>query len=142
MKYIFLDIDGVLNSSNNKKLIDGVVDENKYLLLKKLINQTNAKVIIISSRRLYIEDRNQLLNIFDDIYDKVSFISFKLLSKYRKDEINLFLKDNIVSSFVILDDIDDNYTKDEFINKHFIHVDGVTGLNELNIEKAIEILNK
>lgn len=141
MKYIFLDIDGVLNSSNSKNLIDGVIDENKYSMLKNIIDQTNARVIIISSRRLYLEDRNQLLNIFDDIYDKVSFLSFKLLNKYRKDEINIFLNNNTVRSFVILDDIDDNYTKDENINKHFIHIDSVTGLNEKDVKKAIEILN-
>ena len=61
MKYIFLDIDGVLNAPGDKNLIEGVIDKNKYSLLIQIINKTNAKVVIISSRRLYQEDRNILL---------------------------------------------------------------------------------
>lgn len=142
MKYIFLDIDGVLNAPGDKNLIEGVIDINKYSLLQQIINETNAKVVIISSRRLYQEDRNILLKALDDIYNRISFISFKLLSKHRKDEIKLFLENNEFESYVILDDIDCNYTLDREINKHFIYIDGVVGLTKENAEVAIKILNK
>lgn len=142
MKYIFLDLDGVLNAPGDKNLIDGVIEPNKYSLLKDIINATNAKIIIISSRRLYKEDREVVLKVFDDIYDIVAFISYKLLSKYRKDEIKMFLENKDYESYVILDDIDCNYTLDSEINKHFIYIDGVVGLTKENVEEAIKILNK
>lgn len=142
MKYIFLDIDGVLNAPGDKNLIEGVIDINKYSLLQQIINKTNSRVVIISSRRLYQEDRNKLLKALDNIYNRISFISFKLLSKHRKDEIKLFLENNEFESYVILDDIDCNYTLDSEINKHFIYIDGVVGLTKENAEVAIKILNK
>ena len=142
MKYIFLDIDGVLNAPGDKNLIEGVIDINKYSLLQQIINETNSRVVIISSRRLYQEDRNILLKALDDIYNRISFISFKLLSKHRKDEIKLFLENNEFESYVILDDVDCSYTLDSEINKHFIYIDGVVGLTKENAEVAIKILNK
>lgn len=141
MKYIFLDIDGVLNAPGDENLIEGVIEPNKYSLLKDIINKTNSKVVIISSRRLYAEDRNVLLKALDDIYYSVSFISYKLLSRYRKDEIDIFLKNNPCESYVILDDIDCDYSLDNEINKHYIYIDGITGLTAANAKYAIEILN-
>ena len=74
MKYIFLDIDGVLNAPGDKNLIEGIIEPNKYNLLKSLISKTKSKVVIISSRRLYKEDRDLLLKALDDIYADLMFI--------------------------------------------------------------------
>ena len=142
MKYIFLDIDGVLNASGDKNLIDGIIDEYKFNLLKLIIKYTNAYVVIISSRRIYLEDRNSLLRALDDIYDRISFISYQINYKYRKDEINEYLKTHPCSSFVILDDIDSKYSTDEFINKHFICISTSIGLTVENVKEAIKILNE
>jgi hypothetical protein len=120
MKYIFLDIDGVLNAPGDKNLIEGIIDYSKLELLKELISKTNSKVIIISSRRIYKEDRDLLLRALDDVYNDLSFISFKMNYKYRKDEINYFLSNNPYEAYVILDDIDSNYTKDNIMINHFI----------------------
>ena len=141
MKYIFLDIDGVLNAPGDKNLIEGIIDNYKLELLKKLINKTNSKVIIISSRRMYKEDRDLLLKVLDDIYYDLSFISYKINFKYRKDEINLFLSNNQCDSYVILDDIDSNYTKDSKMVNHFIHINGMYGITIDDYNKALEILN-
>ena len=47
MKYIFLDIDGVLNAPGDKNLIEGIIEPNKYNLLKSLISKTNSKEMSI-----------------------------------------------------------------------------------------------
>ena len=64
---IFLDIDGVLNSSNSKELILNIVDLNKLKMLAKLINLTDSEIIIISTRRRYESERNDLIYCSGDI---------------------------------------------------------------------------
>jgi hypothetical protein len=140
MKYVFLDIDGVLNAPGDKNLICDVIDNYKLELLKKLISKTNSKVVIISSRRIYKDDRDLLLRALDDIYDDLSFISYNMNYKYRKDEINLFLSNNSCDGYVILDDIDSNYTKDSKMINHFIHINGMIGFTINDYNKALEIL--
>ena len=140
MKYIFLDIDGVLNAPGDKDLIEGIVAKDKLDLLKELINKTNSKVIIISSRRLYKEDRDLVLKALDDIYDDISFISNKLTSKYRKDEINDFLLTHPCLKYVILDDVDCNYSEDFFMVKHYVPIDGILGFTVDDYIKALKIL--
>lgn len=140
MKYIFLDIDGVLNAPGDKNLIEGVVEEYKYNLLKKLINKTNSKVVIISSRRIYKEDRDLLLKALDDIYYDLLFISLKMNYKYRRDEINAFLNNNPCEAYVILDDIDSNYTKDSIMINYYIPINGMLGFTDKDYEMALKIL--
>lgn len=140
MKYIFLDIDGVLNAPGDKNLIEGIIEPNKYNLLKSLISKTKSKVVIISSRRLYKEDRDLLLKALDDIYVDLMFISYKLTSKYRKDEINQFLIKNPCLNYVILDDIDCYYSEDDVMVKHYVPVDGILGFTYDDYLKALKIL--
>ena len=52
MNYIFLDVDGVLNSEiylSSHLDDDAVLDENAIKLLAELVNKTDAKVILSSS---------------------------------------------------------------------------------------------
>ena len=142
MKYIFLDIDGVLNAPGDKNLIEGIIEPNKYNLLKSLISKTKSKVVIISSRRLYKEDRDLLLKALDDIYADLMFISYKLTSKYRKDEINQFLIKNPCLNYVILDDIDCGYSDDNWMVKNYIPIDGILGFTAEDYMKALKILEE
>jgi hypothetical protein len=74
LKVIFLDVDGVLNHSDYK--ID-IIDLNKILLLKKLIDLTDAKIVLSSTwRRKY----DQYGNI---IYDNNYKILEMILKKYN-----------------------------------------------------------
>lgn len=141
MKYIFLDIDGVLNAPGDKNLIEGIVDKNKLELLKEIAINSSSKIVIISSRRIYEEDRNQLLKALDDLYYQLSFISFRINFKYRKDEIKCFLSNNKCKAYVILDDIDSNYSKDAEIFKHYVSINGYNGLTKNDTITAINILN-
>ncbi len=54
MKIIFLDIDGVLNSRQydaERGTAEGNIDVSRLLLLKQLIDQTGAKIVLTSSWR-------------------------------------------------------------------------------------------
>ena len=75
MNIVFLDIDGVLNSRN--KLIELYYktgkphsgtnypfDEKCLENLKRLIEETNSKIVITSTWRKYEEDMKKLINIF------------------------------------------------------------------------------
>ena len=73
MNIIFLDIDGVMNCEEemirllkeNTNLVNASLPEAyRCELLKTLINQANAKLIISSSWRLSLRDLQQLFDIF------------------------------------------------------------------------------
>ena len=58
MKIVFLDIDGVLNSQAYDRvrgLYDGVIDESRLPLLKRILQQSDAKVVLTSSWRRHFD---------------------------------------------------------------------------------------
>lgn len=162
-KIIFLDIDGVLNSNkyfeNNylkHKLIKRTLDDNipdnvkeKMLeidstridMLKEICDITGAKIVITSlwkRNRLYPYIEKELINMGLPIIDK----TINLQGKRRGEEIKLYLKNNIVDNYVIVDDeifddfIDlmDKLIKTSFYNK--------MGLEEEHKKQMIKILGK
>lgn len=171
MKVIFLDIDGVLNTSETfmkrrieyektKKWITEI-DLHRVARLKYIINMTGAKIVLSSAWRLmgefsdgeYISKSNllkELLDIFDSfgikIYDITPYIDSK-----RGEEIQSWLKNKKVESFVIIDDETTDLM--EFCNKELIktsflkdgvmleNMDDCTGLCKEHVDKAISILN-
>lgn len=137
---IFLDIDGVLNSSNSKELILNIIDLNKLKMLAKLINLTDSEIIIISSRRRYESERNDLIYCFKQYDLNISFIPDDINYRNRADEILKYLENRKYNTFVILDDLDLGYSNNELLNDHFILIDGIVGLSKNNCLKAIEIL--
>ena len=134
MKVIFLDIDGVLNSDEYfdkiKKLdikgIEGMIDVEKIKLLKKAIDETGAKVVLISSWRFTTNAQSLkvLLANYEIHVDSTPFIQNK-----RGLEVKKWLLDNEgVEDFVILDDeIFDTY--DEWLIKHLIKISSGNGHN-------------
>lgn len=137
---IFLDIDGVLNSSNSKELILNIVDLNKLKMLAKLINLTDSEIIIISTRRRYESERNDLIYCFKQCDLNISFIPNDINYRNRSDEILKYLGNRKYNNFVILDDLDLGYSNNKLLNDHFILIDGIVGLTKNNCLKAIEIL--
>ena len=63
LKVLFLDIDGVLNSSywnetHQKEISAGtLLDEEKIKILASLINKTKAKIILHSGWRFWFDDK-------------------------------------------------------------------------------------
>lgn len=92
MKVIFLDIDGVLVHSNYKNQETKNIDESKIKLLKKIIEETSAKIVLTSNWRTpYIENGkiyrqpeyytlSSLLKKYGiDIYDQTPLHKLKFL---------------------------------------------------------------
>lgn len=167
MKIIFLDIDGVLNTS--KTFYDNYVyfkktgirkiplDEERIVYLKEIIQKTEAKIVLSSSWRLYFE-KNIKLRPINEYAQKL----VDLLSKYdlfiyditpmerlgvRQNEINMYLESHPdIDSFVILDD--DTSDLFWFIDNHLIKMNFYDSQSELSglcpehIPLIISVLNK
>ena len=161
MKVIFLDIDGVLNSSNyfdetsdvfynyidyldekyelEKWLIQ--IDMNKLYLLKEIIDRTNSKVVVSSSWRnlkYYTFIEEYLINKGIPIIDTT-----KSLNNKRGLEIKTYLMEHpeITNYIIIDDDIFPDYDEELLFN--LIHTNFYNdGLNDDNYEDAIYKLKK
>ena len=156
MKVIFLDIDGVLNSwSTNYR-----ITTQKLQLLNKIIENTDAKIVISSSWRVGSKDVEDFLrnNFKKDDFRLDSF------NNVTNDECitNIFYNDNIIGltdtsgpsrgdeiqrwldthdnieSYVILDD-DSNMLDSQLEN--FVQTDTYFGITEREVQLAILILN-
>jgi hypothetical protein len=157
MKVIFLDIDGVLNNSDDSDLHEGEGTMNFYspncvAILNSITGWTKAKIVVSSTWRLgvtLVDLQVQLrsMGITGQVIGKTE--DLRVLDGYRGNEILKWIKDNkdILSynfyheykSYVILDDDTDMllWQKD-----NFVHTDGNLGLTDLDAAKAIRILLK
>lgn len=164
MKYIFFDIDGVLNGTDeNGNLIDDEIHIDKVNNLIKIVKATGAKLVMSSSWRRNWDENGNLKSSLEPaklltdlliaadcpIYSITPFIDYE-----RDKEIKEWLSQYAVtgSSFVCLDDEKSYYKNDVFFNNKFIHTapahcDGayghgdVVGLFDSHVTKAISILN-
>lgn len=172
MKIIFLDVDGELTYSDYQNEDTANIDIEKVKLLKEICDKTNAKVVISSSWRGYGDYTPRIycilldiLNKYDiEVIDKTSYIPTEFDGdvseltacttveelpyfqiKYgtgRAAEIQKWINEHDVDSFVILDDEDFSWS-DYGYDKHWIQPTwfGNGGLKEEHVIKAIEILN-
>ncbi len=149
MKVIFLDFDGVINDIRKKDVL--VVSE-FVLNLKKIVEQTNAKIVVTSSRKNeFIGVQNikhedticykyfeiPLKNMGIEIYDYTSFLGAdKNIEKEM--EIELYLKEHSeIKDFVILDD---DIIMHKFL-EHQVFIEYSNGLLSEHVNPAIRILN-
>lgn len=134
-KVIFLDIDGVLNDDDYTGI---KVHEDKVKLLAKLVNATDADIVISSSWRYYIRQYilrisegeeippdmapvRLLTSLFERYNLKISGFTPELSSgpDARPMEIRAWLINQInIDSFVILDD--DNFWTWKWMDRYFI----------------------
>lgn len=147
MKYIFLDIDGVLN--NNKTVVlspEGYtgISDNLAKRLGKIISRTGAKPVLISSWRYKsgIEDilymRRRLKR-----YNAIPVGEIKEPNKcrlLRGAGIKLFLETHQHDEFVILDDYLFDFYEEELL-PYLILTNPETGLTMEDVENAVKILN-
>ena len=168
-KYLFLDFDGVLNTSRYAKLLrnEGIdpfdefgamFDPETIVNLKSIIEQTNCKIVLSTSwrnegllrMRSLWKDRNLpgeifsmtpilLSTTYQDSLNGEMFCIPELNAKAL--EINAWLQQNASKSFnyVIVDDENVFFQKQQ---KHLVLTDEYDGLTVDKADKAIEILNQ
>ena len=149
-KVIFLDFDGVLNSKaylENHNEYGVVIDPTRLDLLKKIVYETDAKIVLSTSWRehwniiplLCNETGKKINKIFSGaglyIYDKTPD-----LNRNRYEEITAWLKSNSeVTKFVVLDD---EPFEEGMLKGHFVLTSRLrNGLENYDAEKAINILS-
>lgn len=152
MKVIFLDIDGVLNSlayDRERKENDGNIDETRLPLVKRVVDETQAKIVLSSSWRTHWnrnlslcdsvgKDMVALFAVYQlEIYDKTPVLS----SNDRAEEIRVWLNQNpTVTHFVILDDNRFGWgALQEYLVSTSYRIG--RGLEEKHLLKAIRLLN-
>lgn len=175
MKVIFLDIDGVMNSTEEMialynqygSSIDNTLPSpTKCKLLKQLVDETGAKLILSSSWRLSLNAIQKLIDLFEPyslvlsgftcheveskkfkntLYEDINpryqhtIGDFGIYIEDRGAEIAAWLLDHPkVSNFVILDD-EDSDIKAWFPN-NLVKTDLLNGLTEEKVLECIKIL--
>ena len=164
MKVVFLDVDGVLNDDYTNELIPNSIFigiDNKYVKnLKKIIDATDAQIVLSSTWRIHQVKNNQNLN---ESVDCLKYLK-KKLDKYglhyvsttphinhykRGTEIKQWIEQNndiTIDGWVILDD-QFFFDFDEEMIKHLVQTEHMKnfgysyGLNDDDVKKAIQILN-
>jgi len=138
MKIIFLDVDGVLNSVQDR--FSWTIESDKHLiLLACIVRRTNAKIVVSSSWRncSLLDTLKKRLNDFSmSIYDKTCCSEHGI----RGLEIKEWLDNhNDIESFVILDD--EAFDIKEHFPNNFVQTSMKVGLQKEDAEKCIAILS-
>lgn len=156
MKIIFLDIDGVINSNFTDEYTKSgslFVDDDKILLLKQLIDETGAKVVLSSTWRvgwnhLQLGVESQLMHDFVELRDKLwehgielydRTIILDAFMRRRGEEIQAYLDNhNDIDGYVILDDLNGKYLRP--CSSHLVQTSEWRGIEEKHIKVAKRIL--
>jgi len=139
-KIIFLDIDGVLNSQGDKNLIENTFEENKLNNLVKLVKNSKSELVIISDRRIILDERLMIERVFDKYEILVNYLSLKRTHRKRSDEVLFYLSNHECSNYVILDDNDLGYSEDIVLCSHFINT-YKNGFTNKEYIKALTLLD-
>ncbi len=156
MRVIFLDFDGVITTLKSRWKLDA----DKMLLLKRIVDDTGAKIVISSSwRRFTLEDTiktitdtvgnyyvggnpflcpESVIGITERMYSFCYGNEDKHFILPRGVEIKHYLEEHPdIENYVILDD-DSDMLLEQIDN--FVQTDGIEGLTDDDVERAIEIL--
>lgn len=154
-KIIFLDIDGVLNSSDFDDRCrrdywldpptEEILDADAIMTLRYIVDQTGAEVVMSSSWREYPEAKWKAIMMLE-LYG-VQVVDSTPLSKpgpkawdYRNEEIKAWLAEHPdVTNYLILDDIPMTYTEQA---RRQVLTTMQKGLLREHADKAIEILSE
>lgn len=160
MKVIFLDIDGVLNNDRTKERFEGYVfvSDDKILLLKELIDQTGAKIVLSSTWRRgwfckeHVSEPTsadlQDIRLFEALVSKLKEFDIELMDYtedfgFRGEEIDLWLKQwrgEPIESYVILDDMGGAEMRPH--SRYLVQTGFWDGILPKHVQKAVKFFNK
>jgi hypothetical protein len=157
MKIIFLDVDGVLNTTSTKEMFEEYtfVEDEKVQLLKQLVTRTGAKIVLSSSWR-YGWWAEKIINptssdlssirLFEALKKKLSEYGLELLdhtdeTSTRGQEIAWWLESwdgEPIESFVILDDMHLSWLLPH--TSHVVSTSISEGLTQSHVDRAVNVL--
>lgn len=137
MKVVFLDIDGVCNCATTKQRHRGYIGIDPYMafLVGKIFLDTDAKLVLSSTWRLWPETREEVKKQVYEIYD----ITEDIRPGFRGAEVRKWLEEHPeVTKYAILDDNSDFYPDQK---PNFFKTTWETGITEEIAKKVTEHLN-
>ena len=148
---VFLDIDGVINSSENIQNQHALglpttggciaIPDTMLLRIKRILEETNSYLVISSTWRKFNDHMQNLENQFRKVGVNINGITDKTGSD-RGYEILAYLRNNnlVGHPYIVIDD--DSFDIVKYIPKdNFIHTSGFIGLTDEQAEKAIKSIN-
>jgi hypothetical protein len=130
--FLFLDVDGVLNTFVSLRKGDEL-DDLCCRQLRRIIAETGCEVVLSSTWRLYPPLAKRVFRVVGRRCEATP----EMRGNCRGAEIDTFLIDHPGRGYVIVDDDDDMLEKQL---PHFVQTNGVDG--GLTEEKATEIISK
>lgn len=138
MKIIFLDVDGVLNTHEIRLSSDWPpISGDHILILKRIIDTTNAKIVVSSDWRRRPENLSTLKEELAKFDIEILDCTPQTFGGLRSHEIKMWLQNNSdlgISDFVIIDDL-----VCASIDGHFFECNDDVGLTN---EIADQIINR
>lgn len=105
VKIIFLDIDGVLNTHKSVgRLGFDFIDHILVALVARIIEETQAKIVLSSTWRIDEKDRTTVANALAEYGLEIHDLTPVMYQEQRRVEIQAWLDQNHVERFAILDD--------------------------------------
>ena len=155
-RYLFLDIDGVLNGHEwNETSESNTIDYKNVLNLNLVIEKTKCKIILHSAWRYMIHGKDMTIRGFEyllrthgvtsNLYIDGITESDKKISKreVQIEEYLRYLREEFWFKedfkYAIVDDLPLFFTESE-IQDNFVRTDGKFGMSLFDAEKLIEIL--
>lgn len=155
MKVIFLDIDGVLNTPSSESRCGEYIgiDDDKVKRLKKIVEKTQAEIVLISTWKKYWREEEKLKSLQDYsanyLDEKLAKQGLKAIDKTkdkadgrylsRGESILEYVYRNSVENYIILDDCQFDYDGCD-LTDNYIKTNQIEGLSEQQVKVACEAL--
>ena len=144
VKYLFLDIDGVMNSAADRFSIK-LVNDTPFERLKKIIDATGAKIILSSSWRHGYEHGTcdllkQRLAEYGLSIEDITPINNNRRGQQIREWLMTHDYDENVDTFAILDDEDFDILA--LYPEQMVKTDAMVGLQDYHVWKCTDKLNR
>lgn len=155
MKVIFLDIDGVLNTPSSESRCGEYIgiDDEKVENLKKIVENTKAEIVLISTWKKYWRKEKKLKPLQDYsanyLDEKLAKQGLKAVDKTKDKSVGRYLSRgesvleyvcrNSVENYIILDDCQFDYDGCGIADK-LVKTKQIEGLTEKEVKTACRIM--